>query len=376
METLTEQKLPAITETAQPQADGRIWYFDRLRVASALCVVLLHSAAAALRTSQPRLGWHVLNLATSLATAAVPLFFMLSGALLLSDGRTKSLAYTYRVRLPRLLIPLGAWSLVSMARAFFTTLIVEGRADFGTLLSTLANIFVTPAAVHLWFLYALIPLYLISPAIKYLVDAAPRKLLWYLMALWAAGCAVASVRYLLPASAQYTVTFAFVEKLGFVGGWLGFFLLGYLLSTENICIKPLYLAAEAAVLTALIAAGTLIMTRTRGYYDESFKTYGTVWVIALASALFLLARYFDFAPRFPALLKYASDLSFCVYLCHNIIIACLATLGVYGESLTITAVCFAITVVVSTAISAAAGYIPHVSFILTGKSRIKLKKTE
>lgn len=78
----------------------RRWDYDLLRVASMVGVVYLHTAAGALRQLGTPL-WHFSNLLSSLATAAVPLFFMLSGALLLSHPRTAELGTLFRRRLPR-----------------------------------------------------------------------------------------------------------------------------------------------------------------------------------------------------------------------------------------------------------------------------------
>ena len=81
----------------------RRWDYDLLRVASMVGVVYLHTAAGALRQLGTPL-WHFSNLLSSLATAAVPLFFMLSGALLLSHPRTAELGTLFRRRLPKVLI--------------------------------------------------------------------------------------------------------------------------------------------------------------------------------------------------------------------------------------------------------------------------------
>ena len=94
----------------------RRWDYDLLRVASMVGVVYLHTAAGALRQLGTPL-WHFSNLISSLATAAVPLFFMLSGALLLSHPRTAELGTLFRRRLPKVLIPLLAWSGVVIALA-------------------------------------------------------------------------------------------------------------------------------------------------------------------------------------------------------------------------------------------------------------------
>ena len=53
-------------------------YFDGLRIFAALCVIFMHTAAGPLRAGV-NTDWHLLNVCTSLAFTAVPLFFMMSG---------------------------------------------------------------------------------------------------------------------------------------------------------------------------------------------------------------------------------------------------------------------------------------------------------
>ena len=86
--------------------------YDVLRVCSMVAVVYLHTAAGALRTPQNAPVWHFSNALTALFTTAVPLFFMLSGALLLKDGKTADLSTLFRRRLPKIVVPLLAWSAV------------------------------------------------------------------------------------------------------------------------------------------------------------------------------------------------------------------------------------------------------------------------
>ena len=82
--------------------------YDFLRVCSMAAVVYLHTTAGALRTPDNVPVWHFSNLITSLCTTAVPLFFMLSGALLLKEEKTADLSVLFRRRLPKVLIPLLA----------------------------------------------------------------------------------------------------------------------------------------------------------------------------------------------------------------------------------------------------------------------------
>ena len=139
-------------------------------------MVYLHTAAGALRQLGTPL-WHFSNLLSSLATAAVPLFFMLSGALLLSHPRTAELGTLFRRRLPKVLIPLLAWSGVVIALAG----VLSGPQAALDKLIPLLN---TPVMVPYWFLYALVPIYLVSPLLKKMTDGLSEAHWNYLVGLW------------------------------------------------------------------------------------------------------------------------------------------------------------------------------------------------
>lgn len=81
-------------------------YFDGLRIFAALCVIFMHTAAGPLRAGV-NTDWHLLNVCTSLAFTAVPLFFMMSGYLLMTSRKTADISVLLRHRLPRLVVPLA-----------------------------------------------------------------------------------------------------------------------------------------------------------------------------------------------------------------------------------------------------------------------------
>ncbi len=91
---------------------GRIFWLEVVRAVAIAGVVFLHSASPGLYLvdSLPRADWRFAIVVDGLTRPAVPLFFMASGALLLR--REFSFADLGR-RLPRLVVPLLAWSIIS-----------------------------------------------------------------------------------------------------------------------------------------------------------------------------------------------------------------------------------------------------------------------
>ena len=121
----------------------RIPYLDALRCLAIFLVVLLHNDAP---VGAVRLG--------------VPLFFMISGCLLLGKPETAEPAAFYRKKLPRLLAPLAVWNVI-----YHWTNAWQFHTDTG-LLALLQKAFNRGTGYHMWYIYVLLGLYLLCPFLK------------------------------------------------------------------------------------------------------------------------------------------------------------------------------------------------------------------
>lgn len=133
-------------------------YFDGLRIFAALCVIFMHTAAGPLRAGV-NTDWHLLNVCTSLAFTAVPLFFMMSGYLLMTSRKTADISVLLRHRLPRLVVPLAGWTVVAVLWQALLGHTLTPGAIWARLVAALHG----PAMIHFWYLYTLIALYALSP---------------------------------------------------------------------------------------------------------------------------------------------------------------------------------------------------------------------
>lgn len=137
---------------------AHVEYFDWLRIIAALSVIFMHTAAGPLRAGI-NTGWHLLNVCTSLAFTAVPLFFMMSGYLLMTSRKTADISVLLRHRLPRLVVPLAGWTVVAVLWQMFLAHTLTPGAIWAQLVAALNG----PVMVHFWYLYTLIALYVLSP---------------------------------------------------------------------------------------------------------------------------------------------------------------------------------------------------------------------
>lgn len=343
-------------------------YIDIIRTASMLCIIILHSASYGLRAYYFSRTWWCLNFITSIATCAVPLFFMISGAMILSDGKTDSISFVIKRRLPALVLPLLFWSFACVARDFYFIKKNTGVFDLSALWKTLIKIPSEPASVHLWFMYAILPLYAAAPFIKKIISE--EKLVKYLLALWIAACGTRTVCVLAPESIKPLFDISFFNKLNYIDGFLGYFVLGRYLHQKRLSIKGKPLVFFIAALILIISVGTAYATRKLGEYSEIFKSYTSIWVIALSALLYMAAMKTNkAAAKFKGVLTYISSLSLGIYLSGNFFLGIMRLEGMTFESGKGFVLCTIYTLALCAISIAALKLIPVINYIATGSRK-------
>lgn len=305
--------------------EGQIEYIDAIRIFSMLSVVFLHTAAGSLRGNLGSAAWHLSNIFTAVMGTSVPLFFMISGALVLGSSKTLSVEYTYKKRLLKMFVPFLMWSLVAIAFFEAMNLVVAGSIRWDVVMSKLKNAPRQATTVHLWFIYVLIPLYMLSPLLKKLVDGLTRELVRYLLILWVLFSAlIPTIVSFLPERLKPLMTLSPAYNLDFMTGYLGYFLAGYYLMTTERRFSKRFLAAVILVDTLVISLGTWALTMGSGEYSELFKVYSHVFTLVMSASAFLLFKELfrdrRLSPKIAELVRFLSSVSFGVYLLHNLVV--------------------------------------------------------
>jgi surface polysaccharide O-acyltransferase-like enzyme len=285
-----------------------IW-LDAARVLAVAAVVLLHVSASVV-TLAPlgSAAWWAGNGYDAAARWCVPVFVMVSGALLLDPRKAESLAGFYRKRAARVLLPIAFWSAVYI--------LWNHRSAMGELRWTDALYSVARGwpHYHLWYLYMVACLYLFVPFLRTLVRHAQRHHLWMLVALMFVWSAIHEC---------YRVFTG--QEAGLFINWflpfLPYFLCGHLIHTSERGMAATRLVAAWAAAVVATAAGCFWLGRAMGL-DKGLYFYGylSVSVIPMSLCAMLWLRAVRFEGAWARALQRMAPLTLGVYLVHPILL--------------------------------------------------------
>lgn len=293
-------------------------FLDVLRVLATCAVVLMHVLTGATDVTDASIVPEYRSLLLSvmdLVTWCVPIFLLISGYLFLNPERTLTYPvmikkYCRRIALAILLfgVPYAASELVVTERTFRIRMIPEA------LKMTLTG----HTWSHMWYLYLIFFLYLVTPLLKKVLRVLP---VWGVAAVMAVIFLGSSVAPFL----NKVLDINSIPVLPDGGVYFLYYLCGYLFAVREVCVdkgRNVWLTAAVAVL----ALGMILSRTLAGFSIQ--MAYNYPFTVLLAVLLFaagwngggdgaaLAAREKDRIHRIPW--QEAGTLSFAVYLVHPV----------------------------------------------------------
>jgi surface polysaccharide O-acyltransferase-like enzyme len=251
-----------------------------IRAVAIILVVIVHATlfpytinGAATATEQ--FNWWTVDIYGAIGYLGVPLFVILTGVLLLDPAKTdEPLIVFFKKRFARIGIPMIFWVATYFVWAYATRGAQLGFDNFlGGILSGSYG--------HLWYLYLLVGLYSVTPALRVLVRYLDRPKFTYFIAIWFIGTLlVPFMAVFLPDVGYNPVMFVFT-------GWTGCYVLGGYLLKNSVQPKPrtLYIWVIAGLLVAII--GDALVPVFVGEASGFFHEYLSFNMIIASAALFL-----------------------------------------------------------------------------------------
>ena len=254
------------------------------------------------------------NFYYALSRVGVPLFFLISGYLLLS--KQEDLLTFFRKRASRIVIPFLVWSIiydVQNSDAFAGGVTLEG------ILKMFIRILRGPRETHLWFFYSLIGLYLLTPILRVFVAKASRVDIFYYIALWFIAM---PILFIVEAFTPLKNGF----EIYYTGGYVGYFLLGYVLG--NLESKPhlLWFALGLFIIGFIFSFAVFHFNLFPQENELVFRSYPSLNIILMSLAAFVLLKAAGEKIPLPLarLSEAASNVSFGIYLVHPLVFVWMA----------------------------------------------------
>lgn len=283
----------AVTLADKPtggKLSSRKVYIDFLRIVAIFLVLFHHSNFRGFMLFFDRQGimrW-VYSFLSIFCEIAVPLFFMLSGGLLLK--KEESLKSILKNRVLRFLVVLFA---VTVVYHFYD--IVFNEAQNNGLLGIIDKFMTNSASGALWYMYTLIGLLLCLPFLRAMVKHLKAKDYLYLICLQILFTGLLPiVSYLLSGGSKYYIdpySVVLATAMGFF-----FFLIGHFF--ENVAddslwsLKNCLILSAATVVSVLLCAKLTEMEMAQGRFTDSTTSGFHYSLVAIPTfAVYFWAKY-------------------------------------------------------------------------------------
>lgn len=311
--------------------DGRLAYADLLRAFATLAVVVLHLAGSQMgAVAVSSSAWGVFNLYDGLVRWCVPVFVMLSGMFLLDPKRGLPLSKLLFHNALRILVCLVFWGGVYAAAEY---LLDGGRLTWAGVGNALLGALRGNTHYHLWFLYMILGLYLVTPILRAFVRGASRgDFHWFFLLAFLFASLLPTAFRLWPNATHIVKIWYDRLAIQTVLGYVGFYVAGYYLKEYTLGRLAEAVIYVLGVLGAVATVwGTRVLSLRSGGLDDTLYGYFSPNVVCFAVAVVVLFRYVlgvsDERSRRQRLGGVAR-IAFGVYLVHDLFLMLLRHFGV------------------------------------------------
>ena len=306
-------------------------YAEWLRIVAAFAVVFQHTVTSIwYDTPVSSEDFIALNFMNSLSRFGVGVFIMISGAFMLSPKYPHKPEKILKHNLPRVLIPLVFWVTVYGVVNAVTEAVKAGTPigeNIAALLTAPLDLFTEPAT-HLWFLYTIAGLYVITPAIRVFTEHASKRMVLYVIALFFFfGLVLPTTSHILDKVFDFTL-YRNIRIRG-TTSFAGFYLTGFYIAQygiPRIARRVLYVAAFLSWFLAFFYSTyfSLVRAAPNEFFFGNFRP--TTFLVAAGIFCLFREKFRDRTTNGKALVA-ISGCMLGVYLVHPLFIKASYGLG-------------------------------------------------
>jgi surface polysaccharide O-acyltransferase-like enzyme len=319
-----ETDLPDFTDlpVKKKAPEREIWVYC-LTIAGCFAVVWGHVAADVFVNGSTPFQWWVGNISDSLIGWCMTGFIMATGYLLLNPAKQYTYTEFYKKRASRILAPLLFW-------AFFYSGLTAVR-HFSNGVPVTFGSFFTPILTghpyyHLWYLYMLAGLYLLTPVLRSVMNNLSQRLL----VVVCAGLFVIPIT--VNAYCWFVLKTNFINSYPFIVWpvyFLGYYLAGYLVGKKTRIETKTHvlLIALLSAIAVTVLGGYILKEKYSPFAGFYFSSPLSPNLVCMTLVFFMLVKKLAAPIRQNKYLETGYTLAFGVFLIHPFWIFLLGYLG-------------------------------------------------
>lgn len=299
----------------QKKRNERNISLDIIRIIAVLLVIMIHTSDGFVTQHKPSSREFAAgNVFDSVAMIAVPLFVMLSGALMLDEERTITVKGLFRKNIRNILLLLVFWSTVySLVYNLLLPLVHGKTLSLRTILMD-----VITGHFHMWYLYMILGLYLITPFLRAFTKRGDKKLVLFFISI--SLCTqfllpLINMFSLLSGELKHMYRYVTMCYLQFFGGYAAYYLAGWYIVHVGISQRAKRMVVYGVGLVSLLTAFLYVRFTgdyEMGYYNMSLFSFAyTVSLFLAVSRLRIKA-----GDKVRKVLAALSKMTFGVYILH------------------------------------------------------------
>lgn len=296
----------------------RIFSLDAVKIVSILLAIMLHSSRFFVQFSKGSFDFVFGSVLDSLSRIGVPMFVMTTGVLMLNENKEITVKKTCGKYILPMVKVFAVWTVIYYFISCISDTLKGSPIDLRHTVYDLLT-----GASHMWYLYMLIGLYLVTPILKKFVNKENKELVFYYIVISLVARFTLPLFAILGKHLDAFNQLAYIIDgfyLDFFSGYVTYYLTGWYIfnvgfnkRTENV-IYGLSLVSAALIVFYVIASG-----KTEFIYDNINLL---VYLYASGVFLFITKKLRD-KPCKSKTIQKMSELGFGVYIVHMAVLSVL-----------------------------------------------------
>ena len=306
------------------QKENNLNWTTNLRVLATISVILLHVAGQLLGQygTISNTEWWTGNIYDGSVRFCVPIFVMLTGALLLP--KNYELTDFLKKRFSRIVLPFLFWSFIYIFFALNRKLSESYEMTWFEIGKWIYNLIKNGSSIHLWYIYMIMGIYLFIPILSKWVQNCNEKEILYFLIIW-----LISLLFDQPLLEKFKIDIDFT----YFSDFIGYLVLGYYLSVKSFSFSNTKIKVLSILLIILgistTIIGTYFSTYNSGKFDEYFYGYLTPNTLIVSVGVFMLFKNIKITNlKATKAIDFISKYSYGIYLIHILVMRKMEYFGI------------------------------------------------